>query len=76
VTAAPHSAGPGGTIDQEIRRLLVEQLTSPVRWEGCCRWIAGNSKGGAHELAPGATLAGLQRRIDKTLKVNTHDKPE
>jgi [acyl-carrier-protein] S-malonyltransferase len=75
VTAAPHSAGARGTIEQETRRLLVEQLTSPVRWEGCFRWIAGNSRGTAHELAPGATLAGLARRIDKALKVNTHDKP-
>lgn len=76
VTAAPHAAASGGTIDQEIRRLLVEQLTSPVRWEGCCRWVAGNTRGEAHELAPGATLAGLQRRIDKAVKVNTHDKPD
>ncbi|MCC6660114.1 MAG: ACP S-malonyltransferase [Phycisphaerales bacterium] len=76
VTAVPHAAGPRGTMEQEIRRLLVDQLTSPVRWEGCCRWITGNASGQAHELAPGATLAGLQRRIDKSLKVNTHDKPE
>jgi hypothetical protein len=26
-----------------------------------------------HELAPGKTLAGLMRRIDRNVKVETHD---
>jgi [acyl-carrier-protein] S-malonyltransferase len=76
VTGVPHGAPLGGTIEQGVRRLLVEQLTSPVRWADCCRWIVANAQGEAHELAPGATLAGLMRRIDRTVKVIAHDKPE
>lgn len=71
VTALPHEAGA-----DTIRRRLVEQLTSPVRWAQSCSWIGANVKGDVHELAPGKTLAGLMRRIDKNLKVATHDEPE
>lgn len=63
-----------------IRRRLVEQLTSPVRWEQGCREVidrmaVGPSAAQYHELAPGRTLAGLMRRIDKNVKVETHDEP-
>lgn len=75
VTAAPHQAAPGRTISAEISRLLVEQLTSPVRWAESCRWLIGSTPGEHHELAPGATLSGLMRRIDKATKVVTHDQP-
>jgi len=72
VTAAPHSPTP-----QSIRERLVEQLTSPVRWAQSCAAIASSLAGKAefHELAPGRTLAGLYRRIDKNVKVAAHDEP-
>jgi [acyl-carrier-protein] S-malonyltransferase len=86
--AASGGAGGGNTIADSIRRRLVEQLTSPVRWAESCRWIAsglwgsgtaiaGQAGGGAdfHELAPGTTLKGLMRRIDKSVKVSAHDLP-
>ncbi|MGE3107728.1 MAG: ACP S-malonyltransferase [Phycisphaerales bacterium] len=85
VTACPHAAGNGESIEANIRRRLVEQLTSPVRWaQSCTNLIAGvHGRGGTaggvgieyHELAPGKTLAGLMRRIDKQAKVETHDEP-
>jgi [acyl-carrier-protein] S-malonyltransferase len=82
VTALPHEPQGAGTIaDQEagsIRRLLVEQLTSPVRWaQSCASLLASAPPSGIeiHELAPGTTLAGLMRRIDRSAKVNTHDQP-
>ena len=62
-------------IIESIRRRLVEQLTAPVRWDECCRWLAGNAEGAFHELAPGKTLAGLMRRIERSVKVETHDEP-
>lgn len=79
VTGLPH-APPGDTIEggtaDSIRRRLVEQLTQPVRWADCGRWLAANTSGAAmHELAPGRTLAGLMRRIDRGLKVEAHDVP-
>lgn len=80
VTARPHEADAGGpTIAQTIRRRLVEQLTSPVRWAQSCEWALAHlctpRKAELHELAPGKTLAGLMRRIDKNAKVTTHEEP-
>lgn len=78
VTAQPHVAAPGRTMTDAIRQGLVDQLTSPVRWEQSCRTLLAAAPPGAafHELAPGVTLAGLMRRIDKPTKVITHDQPE
>jgi [acyl-carrier-protein] S-malonyltransferase len=90
-STSPLPLSPSGAdsgIVEQIRRRLVEQLTAPVRWEDSCAWltsgvwgsgtfIAGQPGGGAefHELAPGKTLAGLMRRIEKAVKVHTHDLP-
>ncbi|MBX3364995.1 MAG: ACP S-malonyltransferase [Phycisphaeraceae bacterium] len=71
VTGEPHGEEASG-----IRRLLVEQVCSPVRWEANCRWILSHVQGEWHELAPGKTLAGLMRRIDRAAKVVSHDTPE
>lgn len=75
VTATPHAAEGGRAITDEIRKRLVEQLTQPVRWADCCTWMAANVRGTYHELAPGKTLAGLMRRIDRSIKVQSHDEP-
>jgi len=61
---------------EAIRAALVSQLTSPVRWAQSCQWMGANVQGEYHELAPGVTLAGLMRRIDRSLKVTSHDKPD
>jgi [acyl-carrier-protein] S-malonyltransferase len=56
---------------EDIRRLLAEQLYRPVRWTGT---IAAMSAAGADryiECGPGKVLAGLVRRIDKSLPVFT-----
>jgi len=74
VTAEPHGSDPEG-----IRRLLVEQLTSPVRWAQSCVYLGANAVSGGQadyiEVAPGKTLMGLMRRIDKNIKVASHDTP-
>lgn len=62
--------------EASIRTRLVDQLTSPVRWSQSCQWLGANVKAEFHELAPGKTLAGLMRRIDKNVKVITHDEPD
>lgn len=69
VTARPHET------PDSIRARLVEQLTAPVRWDESCKWLAANVKGEMHELAPGKVLAGLMRRIDRAVKVESHDEP-
>jgi len=71
VTGKPHAEDAGS-----IRARLVEQLTRPVRWAASCEWLVGSVTGEWHEMAPGRTLAGLMRRIDRSVKVTTHDEPE
>lgn len=75
VTGVPHGAGGAEGTPSTIRRRLVEQLTQPVRWAQNCEWMAGNVRGEWFELAPGKTLAGLMRRINKDVKVTTNDTP-
>lgn len=75
VTGKPHEASGGRAFADAVRAKLVEQLTSPVRWAESCAWLAGHAKGEFHELAPGKTLAGLFRRIDKNVKVIADDAP-
>lgn len=75
VTGEPHEPGDAGTMEASIRRKLVEQLTNPVRWARCCRWILKNAEGELIELAPGKTLAGLMRRIERGTKVKSYDDP-
>lgn len=75
VTALPHREESGKAISDTIRARLVEQLTSPVRWAQSCAYLAGAVKADYQELAPGKTLMGLMRRIDKSIKVNTNDTP-
>jgi len=70
VTGEPHEPEASS-----IRARLVEQLTHPVRWASNARWVATTAAGEAHELAPGKTLSGLYRRIDRSFKVTTHDQP-
>ena len=57
------------TSADEIRKLLVEQLVSPVRWEQSMQnaIAAGVSKG--FELGAGKVLKGLMRRIERKVKV-------
>lgn len=75
VTAAAHCPNGGNSISDTIRTRLVEQLTSPVRWAQSCAHLAATVQGDYQELAPGKTLMGLMRRIEKSIKVNTNDTP-
>lgn len=72
VTALPHSA-------DTIRDLLVKQLTNPVLWAKCCEYMKDNEQfRGSQwiELAPGKTLSGIMRKIDRKIKItNMSDAP-
>lgn len=71
VTAEAHAGDA-----ESIRTRLFEQLTAPVRWaESCAAMAKQYSSAEFHELAPGKTLMGLMRRIEKSVKVITHDEP-
>lgn len=77
VTGVPHGTGPdeGRDVPGAIRARLVEQLMAPVKWSQSCAWMIANLRGEHHELAPGKVLSGLMRRIDRAVKVTTHDEP-
>ncbi len=52
----------------EIRRLLVEQVVSPVRWEDSMRLMLGEySINTCYEIGPGRVLKGLLKRIDRKI---------
>lgn len=52
-----------------IRARLVEQVIRPVRWVECVQALKQLGVERCLELGPGRTLAGLGRRIDRTLPV-------
>jgi len=59
VTGQPHG-GP-----DTIRKLLVEQVTSSVRWEESMRYLLAQGYTRFIELGPGTALSGFMKRIDK-----------
>ena len=81
VTAAPHERENPELLAQR----LVEQVISPVKWAQTCTALTSAATVGFastpaervayHELAPGAVLRGLMRRIDRQTKVQSHDEP-
>lgn len=63
-------AQPHGDV-QSIKRLLVEQIVSPVRWEQTMQTLVASPEARFIELAPGKTLAGLAKRINRRLPVDS-----
>ena len=57
VTGKPHST------PDEIRRLMVAQVTSSVRWTDCFADMAAAGMDLAFECGPGTVLSGLAKRI-------------
>ena len=60
VTAQPH--GTPATIES----LLVQQVTSSVRWEESIKYLLGQGFTRFIELGPGTALTGFLKRIDKS----------
>ncbi len=66
VTAAPH------TDVASIKRLLVDQIVKPVKWEQTMQTlIADGADARFIELAPGRTFAGLAKRINRRLPIES-----
>ena len=64
VTAQPHATS------GEILNRLVEQVTSPVRWEASIRHLIDQDFTRFIELGPGSALTGFMRRIDRRLEIH------
>ena len=52
-----------------IAGTMVEQVTSPVKWEACIRAMIADGVTRFIELGPGTALTGFMRRIDRGLEV-------
>lgn len=59
----------------DIRRLLAEQIYRPVRWTATVEAMAAAGARSFVECGPGKVLAGLIRRIDKSLSVHALEDP-
>lgn len=59
VDAAPHES------PDDLRALLVSQLSSPVRWTETVRAVTGAGARLVIECGPGGVLAGLVKRIER-----------
>ena len=66
VDAAPETSG------GKLRDALVRQIDSPVRWVETVQRLAREGVDRALEIGPGNVLAGLVRRIEKSIKVEGH----
>jgi [acyl-carrier-protein] S-malonyltransferase len=60
----------------QVRRLLVEQVTAPVRWEESVQRLAAMGATRAVEVGAGSVLAGLVKRIAPELPVAGAGDPE
>ena len=62
------TAGPVGQAS-EIKRLLVEQVYSPVLWSDSITWLIEQGVDTFVELGPGSVLAGLIKKIDRSVAI-------
>ena len=53
----------------QICQTLVQQVTSPVRWEESMRYLLSQGFTRFIELGPGTSLSGFLKRIDKTAQM-------
>ncbi len=63
VTGQPHGA------TAAISPVLVDQVTSSVRWEASMRYLLAHGFTRFIELGPGTALSGFMKRIDKSVQM-------
>jgi [acyl-carrier-protein] S-malonyltransferase len=62
VDAQPHDDA------EQIRKLMVQQILRPVRWEDSMRRLLAQGFDQFYEVGPGRVLRGLLRRIDRKVE--------
>jgi [acyl-carrier-protein] S-malonyltransferase len=65
VTAQPH------TDPASIKRLLIDQIVKPVRWEQTMQTLVAQGEARYVELAPGRVLTGLLKKINRRLPIES-----
>ncbi len=63
VSAKPAVSG------DEVRSMLAAQVSSPVRWEDCIRYMLSQGVDNFIEVGPGKVLSGFIKKIDKTVNI-------
>ena len=53
---------------ERVKPLLIEQVSSPVRWEESIRRIVAEGVERVLEIGPGRVLTGLMRKIDSKVE--------
>ena len=61
---------------EAIKALLIQQISSPVKWTACIQAMVAGGVDRAVECGPGKVLTGLNRRIDKSLSGFNIESPE
>lgn len=61
---------------EQIRTLLVQQITGTVRWRESVLWMKEQGVTELIELGAGKVLAGLAKRIDKDMAAQSIETPE
>jgi [acyl-carrier-protein] S-malonyltransferase len=69
VDAQPNSAR------SAVKSILLEQITSPVKWEACVQRLAQEGVDEGLELGSGSVLSGLVKRIAPTIKMRSIGEP-
>ena len=65
VTANLHTDG------ESIKKLLIDQIVKPVRWEQTMQTLVAKGEARFVELAPGRVLTGLLKKINRRLPVDS-----
>ncbi len=60
----------------EIRELLIQQITGSVRWRESVTWMAQNDVSEIWEIGAGKALSGMVRRIDRDVECKNIATPE
>jgi [acyl-carrier-protein] S-malonyltransferase len=75
VPLASNASGELVSDGEDVRRALIAQIASPVRWADCVRTLGGAGCTTFLELGPGRVLSGLVRQIDSGLEAVSADSP-
>jgi [acyl-carrier-protein] S-malonyltransferase len=67
VNASPVTKG------EEIRELLIKQVTAPVLWEASIKQMIADGATRFIEVGPGKVLSGLIKKIDPKVEVKNYD---
>ena len=54
---------------EQVKELLVRQVSSPVRWQQCVETMIENGADTFVEIGPGRTLSGFMRKINRNVTV-------